>query len=90
MQRTSKPTVALILTFVALFAVVTLYAGSYLALGSEVNLATPTPEQNRLFNARWVAMIYLPAAWIESQVREMPVHLWYTSHPFSSTLIAVP
>ena len=48
MQRTSKPTVALILTFVALFAAVTLYAGSYLALGSEVNLATPTPDGTQI------------------------------------------
>ena len=61
-----------------------------MALGDVVLMATPTPEKDRVFNARWQATVFRPAAWIESELTGVPTQLWYSRDVLSSTLVPVP
>ena len=80
---TSRPsTVASRLTIVpAVFALIAVplgaYVGGYFWLGSEANVTTPAgPVAVRIFRYRWQAVMFTPAASVDSFVRNRAVEVF--------------
>jgi hypothetical protein len=95
MNRNSSLSLIL-LGFVALFALLLgSYAGGYVALSrafpvTVTTLWDPAPDRSgdmsrqvliRRFSARWLAIVFQPAAWIESRIRREEVELEPSGEP---------
>ena len=81
---------ALILIGAAILGASALYGISYAMLGHEITIPSSGAQRNRVFDARWQANLYQPAAKIESVILGTSVQLWHSAELFSSTLTPVP
>jgi hypothetical protein len=92
-RKSSLPLI--VMGFFALLAVLLgIYAGSYVALSRAFPVTTtaldsgptgltPVTRQMliRRFSARWLAVVFQPAAWVESRIRREEVQLEPTGEP---------
>jgi hypothetical protein len=74
---TSRPSTAVpILTVLAIALPFVLYVGGYFWLGAVANVKTPAgPVAVRIFHYRWQAVIFTPAAKMDSLVRRSAVEV---------------